>query len=74
MQSSTHKNGTHLIFSKNSQIYKRDDTVSKRTAQDTGGEHTRLPCPIRYCKSVKPTLPEPMKTTVVASQISKLCM
>ena len=34
----------------------------------------RLFSPKRYSRMVKPTLPEPKNTTVVASQISKECM
>jgi len=36
--------------------------------------HTSSFSPSRYSKSVKPTFPEQKKTTVVASQISKLCI
>lgn len=36
--------------------------------------HTKPLCPNRYSKNVNPTFPDPMNTTVVASQISKLCM
>lgn len=45
-----------------------------RPSSSKNGHLTKSPSPRRYCNSVKPTLPEPMKTTVVASQISKLCM